>query len=260
MKKYFNLTLIILALLLCLSLAACADGGDSTVTPEEDNTQSERVAIHTVALDVDAKDIADCVNDLTAKIDEYGGFIGNVSRDYTGDGEMYRAYLVLRVPTEKMDELVAYVEDIYDVTYKREESTDVTTRYNVTLERKGMLEEKRAELELMLDDVELSANDKITIINEISSVKSELAEIERKVGECEEDMRYSAVKLNIYQPAGFWETFIPMLIFFILPVGAAIISIWRATVKRNRAVRARREQEAKAAEAARMAENNSQMH
>ena len=59
MKKYFNLTLIILALILCLSLAACADGGYSTVTPEEDNAQSERVAIHTVALDVDAKDIAD---------------------------------------------------------------------------------------------------------------------------------------------------------------------------------------------------------
>ena len=260
MKKYFNLTLIILALLLCLSLAACADGGDSTVTPEEDNTQGERVAIHTVALDVDAKDIADCVNDLTAKIDEYGGFVGNVSRDYTGDGEMYRAYLVLRVPTEKMDELVAYVEDIYDVTYKREESTDVTTRYNVTLERKGMLEEKRAELEKLLDNVEISASEKITVINEIATVKGEIAEIERKVGECEEDMRYSAVKLNIYQPAGFWETFIPMFIFFILPLGAAIISIWRATVKRNRAVRARREQEAKAAEAARMAENNSQMH
>ena len=260
MKKYFNLTLIILALILCLSLAACADGGDSTVTPEEDNAQSERVAIHTVALDVDAKDIADCVNDLTAKIDEYGGFVGNVSRDYTGDGEMYRAYLVLRVPTEKMDELVAYVEDIYDVTYKREESTDVTTRYNVTLERKGMLEEKRAELEKLLDNVEISASEKITVINEIATVKGEIAEIERKVGECEEDMRYSAVKLNIYQPAGFWETFIPMFIFFILPLGAAIISIWRATVKRNRAVRARREQEAKAAEAARMAENNSQMH
>ena len=260
MKKYFNLTLIILALLLCLSLAACADGGDSTVTPEEDNAQSERVAIHTVALDVDAEDIADCVNDLTAKIDEYGGFVGNVSRDYTGDGEMYRAYLALRAPTEKMDELVAYVEDTYDVTYKREESTDITTRYNVTLERKGMLEEKRAELEKLLDDVELSANDKITIINEISSVKSELAEIERKVGECEEDMRYSEIKLNIYQPAGFWETFIPILIFFILPLGVAMISIFRATVKRNRAVRARREQEAKAAEAARMAENNSQMH
>ena len=258
MKKYFNLTLIILALILCLSLAACADGGDS-VEPD-DNAQSERVAIHTVALDVDAKDIADCVNDLTAKIDEYGGFVGNVSRDYTGDGEMYRAYLALRAPTEKMDELVAYVEDTYDVTYKREESTDITTRYNVTLERKGMLEEKRAELEKLLDDVELSANDKITIINEISSVKSELAEIERKVGECEEDMRYSEIKLNIYQPAGFWETFIPILIFFILPLGVAMISIFRATVKRNRAVRARREQEAKAAEAARMAENNSQMH
>ena len=258
MKKYFNLTLIILALILCLSLAACADGGDS-VEPD-DNAQSERVAIHTVALDVDAKDIADCVNDLTAKIDEYGGFVGNVSRDYTGDGEMYRAYLALRAPTEKMDELVAYVEDTYDVTYKREESTDITTRYNVTLERKGMLEEKRAELEKLLDDVELSANDKITIINEISSVKSELAEIERKVGECEEDMRYSEIKLNIYQPAGFWETFIPILIFFILPLGVAMISIFRATVKRNRAVRARREQEAKAAEAARMAQNNSQIH
>ena len=260
MKKYFNLTLIILALILCLCVVACADGGDSTVTPEEDNAQSERVAIHTVALDVDAKDISDCVNDLTAKIDEYGGFIGNVSRDYTGDGEMYRAYLVLRVPTEKMDELVAYVEDTYDVTYKREESTDITTRYNVTLERKGMLEEKRAELEKLLDNVEISASEKITVINEIATVKGEIAEIERRVAECEEDMRYSAVKLNIYQPAGFWETFIPMFIFSILPLGAAIISIWRATVKRNRAVRARREQEAKAAEAARMAENNSQMH
>ena len=258
MKKYFNLTLIILALLLCLSLAACADGGDS-VEPDG-SAQSERVAIHTVALDVDAKDIADCVNDLTAKIDEYGGFVGNVSRDYTGDGEMYRAYLALRAPTEKMDELVAYVEDTYDVTYKREESTDITTRYNVTLERKGMLEEKRAELEKLLDNVEISASEKITVINEIATVKGEIAEIERRVAECEEDMRYSEIKLNIYQPAGFWETFIPILIFFILPLGAAIISIFRATVKRNRAVRARREQEAKAAEAARMAENNSQMH
>ena len=258
MTKYFKLTLAILAFILCLGFVSCGDGGDS-VEPD-DNAQSERVAIHTVALDVDADDISDCVNDLTAKIDEYGGFIGNVSRDYTGDGEMYRAYLVLRVPTEKMDELVAYVEDIYDVTYKREESTDVTGRYNVTLERKGMLEDKRAELEKLLEDVEISASEKITVINEIAAVKGEIAEIERRVAECEEDMHYSAVKLNIYQPAGFWAGFIPLFIFVILPLGAAIISIWRATVKRNRAVRARREQEAKAAEAARMAQNNSQMH
>ena len=258
MKKYFNLTLIILVLILCLSFVACDSGAPNADI--DDTEQSERVAIHTVALDVDAKDISDCVNDLTAKIDEYGGFIGNVSRDYTGDGEMYRAYLVLKVPTEKMDELVAYVEDIYDVTYKREESTDVTGRYNATISRKGMLEDKRAELEKLLDNVEISASEKITVINEIAAVKAEIADIERRVAECEEDMHYSAVKLNIYQPAGFWETFIPMFIFFILPLGAAIISICRATVKRNRAVRARREQEEKAAEAARMAQNNSQMH
>lgn len=260
MKKYFNLTLIILALLLCLSLAACADGGDSTVTPEEDNTQGERVAVHTVELDIDTDKIAGCLNALTDKNIALGGFVENVSRDYDSDGEMHYASVVLRVPTEKKDELVAYIEDNYEITDKKEISTDVTTRYNVTLERKGMLEDKRAELEKLLEDIELSANDKITIINEISSVKSELAEIERRVAECEEDMRYSAVKLYIYEPAGFWETFIPMFIFFILPLGAAIISIWRATVKRNRAVRARREQEAKAAEAARMAQNNSQIH
>ena len=259
MKKYFNLTLIILALILCLSFIAC-DGGDSTVTPEEDNAQGERVAIHTVELDIDTDKIAGCLNALTDKNIALGGFVENVSRDYDSDGEMYYASVVLRVPTEKKDELVAYIEDNYEITDKKEISNDVTKRYNVTLERKGMLEEKRAELEKLLDDVELSASDKITIINEIASVKSELAEIERKVGECEEDMRYSAVKLCIYEPTGFWETFIPMFIFFILPLGAAIISIWRATVKRNRAVRTRREQEAKAAEAARMAENNSQVH
>ncbi len=258
MKKYFNLTLIILALLLCLGLVSCGDGGDS-VEPD-DNAQSERVAIHTVELDIDTDKIAGCLNALTDKNIALGGFVENVSRDYDSDGEMYYASVVLRVPTEKKDELVAYIEDNYEITDKKEISNDVTKRYNVTLERKGMLEDKRAELEKLLEDVELSASDKITIINEIASVKSELAEIERKVGECEEDMRYSAVKLCIYEPAGFWETFIPMFIFFILPLGAAIISIWRATVKRNRAVRARREQEAKAAEAARMAQNNSQIH
>ena len=258
MKKYFNLTLIILALLLCLSLAACADGGDS-VEPD-DNAQSERVAVHTVELDIDTDKIAGCLNALTDKNIALGGFVENVSRDYDSDGEMYYASVVLRVPTEKKDELVAYIEDNYEITDKKEISNDVTGRYNATISRKGMLEDKRAELEKLLEDIELSASDKITIINEIASVKSELAEIERRVAECEEDMRYSAVKLYIYEPAGFWETFIPMFIFFILPLGAAIISIWRATVKRNRAVRARREQEAQAAEAARMAEHNSQIH
>lgn len=258
MKKYFNFIFIILALLLCLSLAACADGGDSTAPG--DNAQSERMAVHTVELDIDTDEIADCLSELTDKNLALGGFVENVSRDYDSDGEMRYASIVLRVPTEKKDELVAYIEDKYEVGSKYEFSSDVTRRYNTTIERKGMLEEKRAELEKLLDDVELSANDKITIINEITTVKSELAEIERNVSECEEDMRYSAVKLWIYEPEGFFEIFIPIFIFFILPLGAAIISIWRATVKRNRAVRARREQEAKAAEAARMAENNSQMH
>ncbi|MBP3315831.1 MAG: DUF4349 domain-containing protein [Clostridia bacterium] len=258
MKKYFNLTFIILALILCISLAACADGGDST--EPGGSAQGERMAVHTVELEIDTDEIADCLSELTDKNLALGGFVENVSRDYDSDGEMRYASIVLRVPTEKKDELVAYIEDNYEVSDKYEFSSDVTKRYNTTIERKGMLEEKRAELEKLLDDVELSANDKITIINEITAVKSELAEIERNVGECEEDMRYSAVKLNIYQPVGFWEGFIPLFIFVILPLGAAIISIWRATVKRNRAVRARREQEAKAAEAARMAENNSQMH
>jgi predicted small secreted protein len=255
MKKYFNLTLIILALVLCFSLAACNSGN----VDHGEDAQSERVAVHTVELDVDTKDIAACLDDLTEKNLALGGFVENVSRDYN-DGEMRRASIILRVPTEKKDELVEHIEDTYGVADKTEISNDVTKRYNTTIERKGMLEDKRAELEKLLDDIELSASDKITIINEIASVKSELAEIERKVGECEEDMRYSAVKVWIYEPAGFLETFLPLFTFFILPLGAAIISIWRATVKRNRAVRARREQEAKAAEAARMAQNNSQMH
>lgn len=258
MTKYFKLTLAILAFILCLGFVSCGDGGDS-VEPD-DNAQSERVAVHTVELDIDTDKIAGCLNVLIDKNIALGGFVENVSRDYDSDGEMHYASVVLRVPTEKKDELVAYIEDNYEITDKKEISTDVTGRYNATISRKGMLEDKRAELEKLLDNVEISASEKITVINEIAAVKAEIADIERRVAECEEDMRYSAVKLNIYQPAGFWETFIPMFIFFILPLGAAIISIFRATVKRNRAVRARREQEAKAAEAARMAQNNSQIH
>lgn len=259
MKKYFNLTLIILALLLCLSLAACADGGDS-VTPGENNTQSERKAIHTVALDVDTKNIAECLSDLTDKNLALGGFVGNVSRDYTGDGEMYWANVNLRVPTEKMDELVAYIEGRYETTSKRETSSDVTSRYNAATATLKSLEEEKARLESMLDDLELPASDRISVIGEISRVDAELRSANESVALSEEDMRYSSVNVYIYQPASFWAGFIPFCIFVILPLGAAIFSIWRATVKRNRAVRARREQEAKAAEAARMAQNNSQIH
>lgn len=259
MKRYLKLLLAIFAIVLCFSFVAC-DAGAPVEDGIGETEQDERKAIHTVALDLQAKYIAACLNDITAKNDAFNGFVENLSRDYTGDGDLYRANVILRVPTEKMDELVTYIEDTYDVSYKRAESADVTGRYNTTLSRKALLEEKRADLEKMLDNVEISASEKITVINEIAAVKAEITEIERRVAECEEDMRYSKVELNIYEPASFWDTFIPLCIF-IIPILLAGISIWRSTVKRNRAVRARREQEAKAAEAARMeAQNNSQIH
>lgn len=258
MKKYFKLILVILALIICLGLAACGEGGD--FSEPSDSAQSERKAIHTVALDVDTKNVAECLSDLTDKNLALGGFVGNVSRDYTGDGEMYWANVNLRVPTEKMDELVAYIEGRYETTSKRETSSDVTSRYNAAAAKRKSLEEEKARLESMLDDLELSAADRISVIGEISRVDAELRSANESVALSEEDMRYSSVNVYIYQPASFWAGFIPFCIFVILPLGAAMISIWRATVKRNRAVRARREQEAKAAEAARMAQNNSQIH
>jgi hypothetical protein len=262
MNRYFKILLTVFAILVCISLAACSDAGD-TDQPDSDggtqNTDVERVAIHTVDLDVDAKDIGECLDDLTNKNIELGGFIENVTKDYY-DNSLNWVNVVLRVPTEKKDELVAYISGTYEVTDKRETSSNVINRYNTTLSQKGVLEEKKAELEKMLENVELSANDRINVINEIATVKAEISDLEKRLAESDEDMRYSTVRVRIYQPEGFFEVFIPLFIFVILPLGATIISIWRATVKRNRVVRARREQEAKAAEAARMAQNNSQIH
>ena len=124
MKKYFNFIFIILALLLCLSLAACADGGDST--EPGGSAQGERMAVHTVELEIDTDEIADCLSELTDKNLALGGFVENVSRDYDSDGEMRYASIVLRVPTEKKDELVAYIENNYEVSGKYEFSNDVT--------------------------------------------------------------------------------------------------------------------------------------
>lgn len=170
---------------------------DSSSNGKVLDPEVERLLIRTISMDVKTTAYDDLCNNVTAKINEYGGYIEYLSAYGTGeDDDMRYAYYTIRVPADKLDALVDSLDGTCTVVSKSESTSDVTLDYVDTQSYLAALELEEEQLMEMLDE----AKDLDTILvlqNELTDVRYEIEWAESSLRVMENQVTYSTLNLSI---------------------------------------------------------------
>ncbi len=227
MKKTLRALCLLFTILTFVFITACSSSDtDYEIGNDEVNNivinNVNRKITYTVTLDVTTDDISALKNKITAKCNEFGGYIQD-NEEIFDSGKCTSADITYRIPTEKLNEFVSSIEGQGGIDSKTIKSTDITTDYVDAEAEKASLLERKDQLAELLNDPELPSAERMNIINEISSVNTEIQKIELMISGYDSDVMYSTVILDINEPTSFLDVFIPIFILFILPAVIPLI-------------------------------------
>jgi hypothetical protein len=197
-----------------------ASGADSPVL-------ADRKQIKNVLLRAQTKEYDSFINTINATVSHFGGYISNQRENgnsYNSVSNRY-AYIVARIPAEKLDEFLSGISESCNVTYRNESIVDVTEAYVDVESRIAVLEAEESSLLSMLesaqnhlDSEKLNYSEVIDtmlyIKDRLLSVQSDLASYEAQLKSLSANVAYSTVTLEINEverfasseaKLGFWE-------------------------------------------------------
>lgn len=198
MKKilnFKNILFILLFIFITISLASCG----STSSEKSSSKSSEindvvetngRNVIYRISYDYEGKEMKNTIRDIKNKIIEFDGYISE-SRNQ----EDYSTYSY-KVPTDKVNELLDYIDSVDGFCNKIITTVDVTSTYssvNSALER---LNAKKKIYEDELSNANLTTDEKIKYINLIESIDYEIEEYYSRKDRLEGELNYSTLTIS----------------------------------------------------------------
>ena len=224
MKKHVRILLALVALIACLSLAACsADSDYDDRDPEGDQLPT---LIHSYNIDSETEEVGALKDKLEAKCKALGGYIEDKNISYIG-GECDSFDIVYRIPQNNADSFIDYIEANSDVEYLRDDTSYAEGNSEQVGIERSTLVKKIELLERMLYDNSLSVSEKTEIVEEIAEINKKIDRIDAAFS----DARYATVELSVYSAPtaldNFMSFFIIIFIFAFYPtfVTVAIIVV-----------------------------------
>ena len=176
-------------------------GTDTTGTEFEqvEGVNTEQKLIKTVNMSAETTEFDTLVADVRAKTESAGGYVENsdVGGDYGMDMTRY-AYLVLRIPADKLDDFVGEVKNASNVRTFGESTEDVTLQYtDLDTHIKALREELNALFSMM--EQATSMKDILAIQSQITDVRYEIESYESQLRVYDNQVTYSTVYLDLYE-------------------------------------------------------------
>lgn len=194
--------------------------------------------IRTASLSVRVKDVPKALDEARTTTENAGGFVGNESTTRDGQGHE-RTRVVLRVPTDKYDEVLADLEGagkLLDRTAKAQDVTDqvVDVESRITSQRASVARVR----ELMDRATKLS--DVVQLEGELSTRESDLEALLAQQASLKDRTSLATITLSLSQTpaakpaakddtpgfvdavAGGWHVFVTMLRWVALALGAVL--------------------------------------
>ncbi|MFD4559022.1 DUF4349 domain-containing protein [Streptomyces sp. NPDC058469] len=216
--------------------------------------------IRTASLSVRVKDVPKALDEARTTTENAGGFVGNESTSRDGQGHE-RTRVVLRVPTDKYDEVLADLEGagkLLDRTAKAQDVTDqvVDVESRITSQRASVARVR----ELMDRATKLS--DVVELEGELSTRESDLEALLAQQASLKDRTSLATITLSLSQTpvakaaakddspgfvdamAGGWHIFVTMLRWIALTLGAVLpfaalaalaLVVWLRLVRPRRA-------------------------
>jgi len=191
----------------------------------------ERLVIQNADLAIVVKDPKARMQEISDLAKEFGGFVvsSNLYQSPTALGkEVTEASIVIRVPSEKLDEALARIKQgAVDIDYENRSGQDVT---NIYVDLQSQLKAKQAAEEKLLEimDQATRAEDVLAIYLQVQSVQTEIEVLKGQIKYYEESAALSAISVRLiaeegtqaievgpWKPEGAAKDAIQDLIFFL---------------------------------------------
>lgn len=181
---------------------------------ESSQTASDRKLIKTVSMDVETEEFDSLISKLQSRIGGLGGYVESSSTNnssyYVNNGR-YANY-VIRIPANRLDELVGNVTDLANVTWKEENVEDITLRYVDIESHKIALQTEQERLLVLMERAE-TVEDLITIESRLSEIRYQIQNYESTLRTYDNQVNYSTLHLSIsevkkltpQEEPGVWE-------------------------------------------------------
>ena len=167
------------------AVAQNSDTGSGASTAENVQKQVEqgRKLIRRMDIGVETQSFDKLLSQIDAKVAELGGYIessNTYGSSYGYEGNRSANYTV-RVPADKMDEMVTMVSENANVTRKSESTDDVTLSYVDTKSRKEALEVEQERLMALMEKAES--------VDAIIALETRLTEVRYQIQSMESQLR-----------------------------------------------------------------------
>ncbi|HPU63089.1 MAG TPA: DUF4349 domain-containing protein [Mobilitalea sp.] len=154
-----------------------------------------------VNLEVETQDFDDLINSVKDDMVKLGGYEekSEISgkRYYSRNTSRY-AYIVARIPRERLNEFVEAVRENGNIINESSTSENVTLQYVDTASRKKALEIEQERLFVLLEKSE-SMEDIVTLESRLSNIRHELQMYETELRTIDNQVDYSTVTISIYE-------------------------------------------------------------
>jgi len=242
------------------AMEAPAPAFDSSVTSAEDAYNSsaqsaqvqERLVIENADLAIVVKDPKVRMSEINNLANEFGGYVvsSNLYQSFTSFGmEVPEASIVIRVPSERLDEALARIkENVVDIQSENRSGQDVT---NIYVDLQAQLKAKQAAEEKLLEimDEATRAEDVLAIYLQVQTVQTEIEQLKGQIKYYEESAAMSSISVRLiaeqgtqpievgpWKPEGaakeaiqdlifFFQNFVDFLVRFVLLTLPALILI-----------------------------------
>ena len=171
----------------------------ATISPE---LPAARKLIRTVRLSVETNAFDSFLNDLNQQVAQLDGYVEQ--SDISGNSMHQNrpapryASLTIRVPADKLDQLILQVEKQGNVTNRSENTQDVTLRYTDLESRKKSLTVEQDRLWELLEKAD-TLESVIALEERLSEIRYQLESLESQLRLYDNQVDYSTVNLDIQE-------------------------------------------------------------
>ena len=166
----------------------------NTINASENLPEDGRYVIAQAHITLQTKQYENFNRDILAKLKELEGYVENKTEENFAGGRLES--LILKVPTDKLDEFLEWTEKNATVMSSNISKTDVTDELIETGSRKKALEAEETALLAILAKAN-TIDDIIKVQDRISNVRSELESYALKLQQLNNQVKYSTVYMNL---------------------------------------------------------------
>ena len=168
----------------------------SQSAPAPTAPEMERKIIQNANLDLEVEDVAQAMDRINAICIENGGYI--VNSHLSRNDQRFSARLSIKVPQEKLHDIIAAISDLGEVTDKVTTTQDVTEEYYDADARLKAMKAKEERL-LGLMSQAGNINDIISIENELGKTRAEIEVLSGRLKYLDNATAYSLIEIELRQ-------------------------------------------------------------